>query len=575
MPKPFVHLVPRPFPVALDARMAGDQTRFARSGCRPNAILRPVLCKDKRKGVNGSASNGETSVDEDPGTLRYAIFALRDLKACEEIVLGWEWDDGSVVHQLPALIESGTRAGPSKMTCVVAILLFFVSFYHLFHFTTFMFVVKHFLICLICLFFSSAHHIERLRLQMQTIVDSLRSNFVTCACGGAVDDCALRLMEAIADGRFPPPASRRQPNGVPSTPLFNPHIDTNGHLSPSAVTNLSPPNKHPSSLMELKRKRKERAQQAAIDLGPLIGAERGVRTRPVGGAQSGGLHGVELVGGGGRWERNGELEPEEQERYNALTRGRQRQAEMDEDIVPAVHVVEPSPQKSNRKGKARDMPNGILHPSDEALHSSSVSQSPPPAPKSREQRMPPRMRKKWIHERSEQLRSDIKAGRLPSDDSSEQGSPEVAPLQPRKTSVAPNSPVSVIVTTPTVVEPLKERRMNVDFGASFLVSTQVIFTQLVAKTLRKCHHHHYPPYLSGGKCRSLHRDQPLLWLRSLSLRHQLSPRRYLDRLHLRPCLSLRLWRLLVAHRRSLVFSTRSQCRHLRRLCVLVLNLRLQ
>ena len=123
MPKPFVHLVPRPFPVALDARMAGDQTRFARSGCRPNAILRPVLCKGKRKEGSGRTEDGDGRMDkgdmeDDPGTLRFAIFALRDLKACEEIVLGWEWDDGSVVHQLPALIESGTRAGPSKMTCV-------------------------------------------------------------------------------------------------------------------------------------------------------------------------------------------------------------------------------------------------------------------------------------------------------------------------------------------------------------------------------------------------------------------------------------------------------------------------
>lgn len=131
MPKPFVHLVPRPFPVALDARMAGDQTRFARSGCRPNAILRPVLCKDKRKGDDGRAGEGddgsdgrkdEGELEDDPGTLRFAMFALRDLKACEEIVLGWEWDDGSVVHQLPALIEAGARAGPSKMTCVFTFL---------------------------------------------------------------------------------------------------------------------------------------------------------------------------------------------------------------------------------------------------------------------------------------------------------------------------------------------------------------------------------------------------------------------------------------------------------------------
>lgn len=60
--------------------------------------------------------------------MSFAIFALRDLKASEEVVLGWEWDDGSVVHELPALVEAlgggigrgqgQAAAGPSKMTCV-------------------------------------------------------------------------------------------------------------------------------------------------------------------------------------------------------------------------------------------------------------------------------------------------------------------------------------------------------------------------------------------------------------------------------------------------------------------------
>lgn len=109
MPKPHVHLVPPPLSVALDARMAGNEARFIRSGCRPNAVLRPVLCPSKQSGD-----------DNEPGVLKFAVFALRDLKASEEVVLSWEWDDGAVVHQLPAIIEEGLRsgAGPSKMTCV-------------------------------------------------------------------------------------------------------------------------------------------------------------------------------------------------------------------------------------------------------------------------------------------------------------------------------------------------------------------------------------------------------------------------------------------------------------------------
>ncbi|KAI9058584.1 hypothetical protein FKP32DRAFT_1658622 [Trametes sanguinea] len=95
MPKPFVHLIGPPLDVALDARITGDQSRFVRSGCRPNAVIRPVICHSTKK---------PTSNPED--MLSFGIFALRDLKPNEEVVLGWEWDDGNVVHHLPALIES-------------------------------------------------------------------------------------------------------------------------------------------------------------------------------------------------------------------------------------------------------------------------------------------------------------------------------------------------------------------------------------------------------------------------------------------------------------------------------------
>ena len=32
--------------VAMDSRLASNHARFARSGCRPNAIFRPLLCDD-------------------------------------------------------------------------------------------------------------------------------------------------------------------------------------------------------------------------------------------------------------------------------------------------------------------------------------------------------------------------------------------------------------------------------------------------------------------------------------------------------------------------------------------------
>ena len=98
MPKPFVHLTGPPLDLALDARLAGNGSRYVRSGCRPNAILRPMLCRRSHK----TNANGCPSED----TLGFGVFALRDLKAHEEVVLGWEWDDGSVIHHLPALIDS-------------------------------------------------------------------------------------------------------------------------------------------------------------------------------------------------------------------------------------------------------------------------------------------------------------------------------------------------------------------------------------------------------------------------------------------------------------------------------------
>jgi hypothetical protein len=98
MPKPFVHLLGSPLDITLDSRIAGDKGRFVRSGCRPNAVLRPVLC-------SGAKNRGEGTLPDDD-TLTFGVFALRDLKANEEVVLGWEWDDGNAVHSLPALIET-------------------------------------------------------------------------------------------------------------------------------------------------------------------------------------------------------------------------------------------------------------------------------------------------------------------------------------------------------------------------------------------------------------------------------------------------------------------------------------
>ena len=106
MPKPFVHLIGPPLDLALDSRITGSEARFARSGCRPNAVLRPMICNRTRDRKNNPSRDEESGIS-------FGVFALRDIKANEEVVLGWEWDDGHAVHHLPTLIES-----PGIYSCV-------------------------------------------------------------------------------------------------------------------------------------------------------------------------------------------------------------------------------------------------------------------------------------------------------------------------------------------------------------------------------------------------------------------------------------------------------------------------
>ncbi|KAJ7443102.1 hypothetical protein FB451DRAFT_1057105, partial [Mycena latifolia] len=106
-PKRFVHLVGPPLDLALDARGVGGRARWVRSGCWPNAELRAYVCgggagegerrekREKREGLDeGGRREGKVG---EPRT-HFGIFATRALRAGEEIVVGWEWDDGNAVH---------------------------------------------------------------------------------------------------------------------------------------------------------------------------------------------------------------------------------------------------------------------------------------------------------------------------------------------------------------------------------------------------------------------------------------------------------------------------------------------
>ncbi|KAJ3749011.1 Le.MFB1 [Lentinula detonsa] len=177
MPKPRVHLMGPPLELSLDARGKGGKARFVRSGCRPNAVLRPILCDGKRE--SGSISNSHPSrqhesvpnerdesssrskrtlpqgTSESSHSLSFAIFALRDLKAEEEVVLGWEWDDANVVHLLPALLQD---KGIFPSTQVAAY-----------------------------------------KLQMANILRALGATFTSCACGERAQGCVMKKMKEFID----------------------------------------------------------------------------------------------------------------------------------------------------------------------------------------------------------------------------------------------------------------------------------------------------------------------------------------------------------------------------------------
>lgn len=96
-PKPFVRSLGPPVNLMIDSRAYGNDLRFVRSSCHPNAVLRPLLIRSEDGHVR----------------LKFGLFASRDISKKEEITLGWEWDDQHVVHALKSLIYH-SRSVPEK-----------------------------------------------------------------------------------------------------------------------------------------------------------------------------------------------------------------------------------------------------------------------------------------------------------------------------------------------------------------------------------------------------------------------------------------------------------------------------
>ncbi|KAI0054838.1 hypothetical protein BV25DRAFT_376853 [Artomyces pyxidatus] len=346
MPKPFVHLFGPPLDVALDARVTGNDARFVRSGCRPNAVLRPVICPNSKEG-RAQTNDGASGAD----ALTFGVFALRDLKANEEVVLGWEWDDGNAVHNLPALIETP----------------------HLF----------------------PPHQIHHLRHQMTSMLHALSSTFTTCACGAKAKDCALNLMAAFVDGQ------------LPVTPTAS---------SPSASDANHTDGEHGSK---------------KVDLGPLIGVQRGFRAREKS-PLDGGMNGVEMVSAGPSVLSDRRNMVDTLPTSQSSNKFQRAQGGL---TLPELRLssatASPSPRKDRKgKGKANVAgggEGGATMSSRKSGHDvSSTSpnrrrrrvtidttpyRSPSPSESSiavdsdEEEKMPPKMRKRWIHRSTEALRA--------------------------------------------------------------------------------------------------------------------------------------------------------------------------
>lgn len=106
--------------LALDAREMGNEARWARCGCFPNAVIRPVLglvpsnSQSSSSTSTSSTSSTKLSKPKKGGEAKlgisWALFSTRPIAPRgEEIVLGWEWDRGSVVHRLKRILKNGCK----------------------------------------------------------------------------------------------------------------------------------------------------------------------------------------------------------------------------------------------------------------------------------------------------------------------------------------------------------------------------------------------------------------------------------------------------------------------------------
>ncbi|KAI7962443.1 hypothetical protein MJO28_000537 [Puccinia striiformis f. sp. tritici] len=124
--------------LVIDSRQYGNEMRFIRNGCHPNAFINIIMTPQASRSQDAEPSDGpdltrsgtpssRTCSFTTPGSDRhhhtnnlwstsdpnqplpwevsFGIFAASDITRREEIILPWEWDDQHLVHLLPRLLS--------------------------------------------------------------------------------------------------------------------------------------------------------------------------------------------------------------------------------------------------------------------------------------------------------------------------------------------------------------------------------------------------------------------------------------------------------------------------------------
>jgi hypothetical protein len=65
--------------------------------------------EDVMAGVHDPLGGLDEDGKEDDVNVVFGVFAIRELKEGEEVVIGWEWDDAHRIHRLPRLLLEEAR----------------------------------------------------------------------------------------------------------------------------------------------------------------------------------------------------------------------------------------------------------------------------------------------------------------------------------------------------------------------------------------------------------------------------------------------------------------------------------